>query len=268
MMLDGDMAPAEVLRPLAVASAARAIELNPDLAETNIAFADVKYRFEHDWEAADAAYQRALALAPHAVIVLNPYSRFLCAAGRLDEALHYALAGEQADPLSFEMAASVGVTHYYRREFDDALRYQQRAAELSPNYGPAYFSMGRVHSARGDFSQAVEHIQKAMTLVGEPPAYQAELARNLFLGGRQYSAEQILGRLLLNARNAETGVSYEGIGYVYAALGDLDRAFEWLNRSLDHYFSRLLFIKVDPRADPLRNDPRYAALVRRLGLKP
>ncbi len=244
-----------MLRPLAAASAARAIELNPDLAETNVAFADVKYRFEHDWEAADAAYQRALALAPHAVIVLNPYSRFLCAAGRLDEALHHALAGEQADPLSFEMASSVGLTHYYRREFDDALRYQQRAAELSPNYGPAYFSMGRIHSARGDFSQAVEHIRKAMTLVGEPPSYQAELARNLFLGGWQYSAEQTLGGLLLNARTADTGVSYEGIGYVYAALGDFDRAFEWLNRSLDHYFTRLLFIKVDPRADPLRNDP-------------
>ena len=107
-----------------------------------------------------------------------------------------------------------------------------------------------------------------MTLVGEPPAYQAELARNLFLGGWRNSAEQILGGLLLNARTADTGVSYEGIGYVYAALGDFDRAFEWLNRSLDHYFTRLLFIKVDPRADPLRNDPRYAALVRRLGLKP
>ena len=116
----------------------RAIELNPDLAETNLAFADIKYRFEHDWDAADAAYQRALSLAPTASIVLSPYSRFLCAAGRLDEALQYALAGEQADPLSFEMASSVGVTHYYRREFDDAMRYQQRAAELSPNYGPAY----------------------------------------------------------------------------------------------------------------------------------
>ena len=268
MMLDLDMGPARELQPLATAAAARAIALNPDLAETNLAFADIKYRFEHDWDAADAAYQQALSLAPNASIVLSPYSRFLSAAGRLDEALQYALAGEQADPLSFEMASSVGLTHYYRREFDDALRYQQRAAALSPNYGPAYFSMGRIHSARGDFSQAVEHIRKAMTLYGEGSSYQAELARNLFLGGWQNSAEQILGGLLLNAQTADTGVSYEGIGYVYAAIGDFDRAFEWLNRSLDHYFTRLLFITVDPRADPLRNDPRYAALVRRLGLKP
>jgi serine/threonine protein kinase/tetratricopeptide (TPR) repeat protein len=268
MMLDGDMAPARELQPLAVASAGRAIGLNRDLAETNVAIADVKYRFEHDWDTADAAYQQALAIAPHSSIVLSPYSRFLSAAGRLDEALQYARAGEQSDPLSPEMVASVGVTHYYRREFDEALRYQQRAASLSPNYGPAYFSIGRIHSALGDFPQAVEHIRKAMSLVGEPPSYRAELARNLFLGGWRNSGEQILGGLLLDARTAESGVSYEGIGYVYAALGELDRAFEWLNRSLDHYYARLLFVKVDPRADPLRNDPRFAALVRRLGLKP
>ena len=268
MMLDGDMAPAYELQPLAVAAATRATELNHDLAETNIAYADIKYRFEHDWEAADAAYQQALAIAPHASIVLSPYARYLCAAGRLDEALQYALAGESADPLSAEMVASVGLTHYYRREFSEALRYQQRAASLSPSHGPAYFSMGRAYSAQGDFAQAVEHIRKGMSLVGENPGYQAELARNLFLGGWRNSAEQILGGLLLNARTAKTGVSYEGIGYVYAALGDLDRAFEWLNRSLDHYYARLLFVKVDPRADPLRSDPRFAALVQRLGLKP
>ncbi len=88
------------------------------------------------------------------------------------------------------------------------------------------------------------------------------------LGGWQDAANQTLGRLLLQERQGARDVSYEGIGYVYAAQGDLDRAFEWLNRALDNYFARLLFVKVDPRADPLRSDRRYAALVQRIGLKP
>ena len=112
MMLDFDMGPARELQPLAVAAAARAIDLNPDLAETNLAFADIKYRFEHDWEAADAAYQRALSIAPHASIVLSPYSRFLCAAGRLDEGLEHARAGVDADPLSAEMLSTLAVVHF------------------------------------------------------------------------------------------------------------------------------------------------------------
>ena len=268
MMLDFDMAPAQELHPLASAAAARAIGLNQDLAETNLAFADVKYRFEHDWDVADSAYQRALSIAPHASIVLSPYARFLCAAGRLDDALEHARAGVQADPLSAEMLSTIAVVHLYRREYDQALQSYQRAVTLAKSFGPAYFGMARVYSAQGDYQKAIDLIRQAITLAGENSAYLAEMARNQVLGGWNDAADQTLGRLLLLEREGARDVSYEGIGYVYAALGDLDRAFEWLNRSLDHYFARLLFVKVDPRADPLRNDRRYAALVQRLGLKP
>lgn len=268
MMLDFDMGPARELQPLAVAAAARAIDVNPDLAETNLAFADIKYRFEHDWEAADAAYQRALSIAPHASIVLSPYSRFLCAAGRLDEGLEQARAGVDADPLSAEMLSTLAVVHLYRREFNEALQHYQRATSLAPSFGPAHFGMARVYSAQGDYQKAIDLIRHAMTLAGESATYLAEMARNQALGGWPDAANQTLGRLLLQERQGARDVSYEGIGYVYAAQGDLDRAFEWLNRALDHYFTRLLFVKVDPRADPLRSDRRYAALVQRIGLKP
>jgi TolB-like protein/Tfp pilus assembly protein PilF len=268
MMLDFDMGPARELQPFATAAAARAIELNPDLAETNLAFAFVKYHYEHDWEAADAAYQRALSFAPHASIVLSPYSRFLCAAGRLDEGLEHARAGVDADPLSAEMLSTLAVVHLYRREFNEALDHYQRAVGLAPSFGPAHFGMARVYSAQGDYQKAIDLIRHAMTLSGENATYLAEMARNQVLGGWQDAANQTLGRLLLQERQGGRDVSYEGIGYVYAAQGDLDRAFEWLNRALENYFARLLFVKVDPRADPLRSDRRYAALVQRIGLKP
>jgi TolB-like protein/Tfp pilus assembly protein PilF len=267
MMLDFDLASAGELEPLAIAAAERGFRLNPELLETNVAHADAQFRFRHDWDAADAAYRRALALAPYSSLVLSPYARFLCAAGRLAEADRHARRGAQSDPLSAEMITSVGVVAYYRRDFDEALRWHQRAAELSPTHGPVHMGMARALAAKGDYDRAIESIKRALALVGESHGYQAELARIYAARGWTELAEQTLGGLLVAAREGRN-VPYEGIGYVYAALGRRDQAFEWLNRSLEHYFARMLFLKVDPRADPIRDDPRYAALLQRLGLQP
>ena len=267
LMMEYNLATAAELKPLAIAAAARAVASSPDLPEAHVADADAKFRYQIDWQGADAAYRRALDLAPHASLVVSPYSRFLSAMGRLDEALRLAEEGAAADPLSGEMVSSIAVAHYYRREFDDAIRFQQRALQVAPSYGPAWFGLARAYSGKGDHRLAIQFIQKAQAAVGDHAAYRAELARNYVLAGFPDLADQTLGGLLLEAgRNGPT--SYEGIGYVYAARGDRDRAFEWLNRAMDHYFARMLFLKVDPRADPLRQDPRFTALVQRLGLQP
>lgn len=268
LMLDTDMPAERPLQPLAIAAAAEAMRLGPDVPEANVAFAETKYRFERAWDTADAAFRRAVALAPHTSLVLSPYSRYLCATGDLDDALTYALAGAAADPLSAEMLASVAVTHYYRREYDEALRQYERALEVSPAYGPGFLGRARVYAEQGRYQEATDQINKAIALVGDSAAYRAELARTYALAGWHNMAEQALGGLLLADRERGDDLNHVGIGYVYAALGSHDRAFDWLNRALDHYYARLLFLKVDPRADPLRSDHRYAALVQRLGLKP
>jgi serine/threonine-protein kinase len=268
LMLDTDLPAEQPLQPLAIAAAERAVSLNADLPETNAALAETKYRFERNWEAADTAFRRAAELAPHASLVLSPYTRYLCATGNLDDALKYARAGAAADPLSAEMIASVAVTHYYRREYDEALRQYERALDAAPAYGPGFLGRARVYAEQHRFQQAIDQINKAIALVGNSAAYRAELARTYAMAGWDNMAEQTLGGLLLGDQESGGDLNFVGIGYVYAALGNNDRAFEWLDRALDHYYARMLFIKVDPRADPLRSDPRYAALVQRLGLKP
>jgi Tfp pilus assembly protein PilF len=267
LLLEYNLATAAEVQALAVATASRAAQLGPDLAEAQVADADARFRYATDWDGADAAYARALALAPHAGFVLSPYSRFLCAAGRLDEALRLAEDGAAADPLSPEMVSSVGVVHYYKRNFDEAIRYQEKALAVSPSYGPAYFGIARALSGKGDYQRAIEFIGRAERAVGPHASYRAELARNYALAGWRDLADQTLGGLLVDARQGGP-TSYEGIGFAYAAAGDRDRAFEWLNRALDHYHARKLFIKVDPRVDSLRDDPRFAALLQRLHLQP
>jgi tetratricopeptide (TPR) repeat protein len=269
LMLDAEIPHDEPLQPLAIAAAERAVGLNGDLAEAYVALADGRFRFQRDWDGADAAFRRAVELTPHASLVLSPYARYLCARGQLDDALKYARAGAAADPLSAEMIASVAITHYYRREHDEALREFQRSAQVAPRFGPAYFGQARVYSAQGEYIKAIDYINKASALVDDHPAYRAELARNYVLAGWHNMAEQTLGGLLLGEQSGGGDRrSHVGIGYLYAAMGDNDRAFEWLNRSLDDFYARVLFLKVDPRADPLRSDPRFDALVRRLGLEP
>jgi eukaryotic-like serine/threonine-protein kinase len=268
LLLDAEIPTEQPIQPLAIAAAERAVSINGDYAEGYVALAEARFRFQGDWEGADAAFRRAVAITPHASLVLSPYSRYLCARGQLDDALKYARAGAAADPLSAEMIASVAITHYYRREHDEALRQFQRSVEVTPGYGPGYFGQARVYSARGEYLEAIEHINKAIDLVGDHPAYRAELARNYVLAGWHNMAEQTLGGLLPGERESGGDPSHVGIGYVYAAMGDNDRAFEWLNRALDHFYARVLFLKVDPRANPLRSDPRFDALVRRLGLEP
>jgi serine/threonine-protein kinase len=262
-LLEYNMATSAEVQSLAMAAASRAVSSSPDLAEANVADADMKFRFGRDWDGAEISYRRALALAPHASLVLSPYARYLSASGRLDEALVRAEDGAAADPLAGEMISSVAVVHYYRRDYDEAIRFHEKALQVAPSYGPAYFGMARAFSAKGDYKRAIELIQKAQAVVGDHASYRAELARNYALGGWRDLADQTLGGLLVEARQGGA-TSYEGIGFVYAALGDRDRAFEWLNRAMDHYFARMLFLKVDPRVDPLRGDRRFAELLRRL----
>jgi serine/threonine-protein kinase len=265
-LLEYNMATAAEVQPLAMASASQAVTASPDLPEAQVAYADARFRYATDWDGADAAYRRARALAPHAGFVLSPYARFLSAAGRLDEALKLAEEGAAADPLSGEMVSSVGVVHYLRREYDEAIRSHEQALRVAPSYGPAYFGIARAYSGKGDYPRAIDFVKRAQAAVGDHASYRAELARNYVLAGYRDLADQTLGGLLLEEQQGGAA-SYEGIGFVYAALGNRDRAFEWLNRAMDHYFARMLFLKVDPRVDSLRDDPRFDKLLQRLNLQ-
>jgi Tfp pilus assembly protein PilF len=266
-MLDSDLDDPRVLAPLAIKEARRALELDPHVVEANVAEGDALFRYAHDWAPAERAYRRAVALAPYSSLVLTPYARFLCAAGRLDEALVQARLGAEADPLSGEMLATVAITHYYRREFDAARRWFEQMQQAAPASGPARFGLARVYAAQHDYDRAAALIKEALSLSGDNPSFEAELARVFALRGSDDLARQTLGGILTRSADGRS-LPNEGIGYAYAALGRRDEAFAWFNRAADRSFARLLFLKVDPRMDPVRDDPRYVALLQRFGLQP
>jgi eukaryotic-like serine/threonine-protein kinase len=260
-----DLAPLSEVGPLATAAARQAADLAPDLSEARVALAEVAFKAQRDWVGAEEEYRKALQLAPNASVVLSPFSRFLAAAGRPEEALAKARVGLMADPLSAEMMASVAINEYYLRRFEDAVRTFDKVTAAHPRYGPGFLGRARARSARGDNEAAVLDIKEALTLSGGEPSYLAELARVHAAAGWRNTAEQLLGELLDLSRNGQKLVAPQDLAWVYAALGDHDRALSLLDEALETNHARVLFIRVDPRADPLRQDPRFYQLLERLG---
>jgi tetratricopeptide (TPR) repeat protein len=258
--------PTAEARRLATRAATEALTLDTSLPEAHNALAEVRFKFEWDWRGAERSYLAALALNPGSSLVRSPYSRFLATQGRTDEALEQALLAAESDPLSAEMRTSVGITLYYQRRFVDAIEQYKQALSLDAGFTPAEFGLGRAYAALGRYDEAIAAVQGAMSRAGRRPNYLAELGRIHAEAGQRDRAVAILGQLLEEAARSPRLVGPHGIACIYAALGDRDAAFAWLDKEIDTRSTRILWLKVDPRVDPLRTDPRFDALVHRLGL--
>jgi serine/threonine-protein kinase len=262
----GLLAPGEAAS-LASRAAEQAVALSPDLSEAHVALAEVRFKSDRDWRGAEVEYREALKLSPHASTVRSPYSRFLSADGRPDDALTHALAGVEADPLAPEMIASLGITYYYLRQFDDAIREFSRSVAVNGSYGPGYFGRARAEAENGAFENAIADVRQALKLSGDDSSYVAELARVQAAAGWRNAAEQELGGLLDLSRKPGQIVASQDLAYVYAALGDRERALDLLTDALKANFTRVLFLRVDPRVDVLRQEPRFQDLLRELGTR-
>ena len=251
---------------LANAAASTAVRLNDRLAEAHSRLADVALQYQWDWVGAERSYRRALELNPSHSYTRSQYARFLMAQGRLAEALQQAKRAEQVDPLSPEAKEAVALALYYDRRYDEAITQLRAARDLAPQSAQAHFGLGRVYAGKGANAQAIDELIQAASLSGRSPGIVAELARTYAVSGRKSEAEQLIAELNDRSREPDYHVSPQALAYIYAALGDRDRAFELLTRAFDDRMASVLWLKVDPRVDSLRQDPRYAALVLRLGL--
>ena len=244
-------------RRLAVASAQRAIDLDPNLAEAYGALADVHFLYDWNWQQAGTEYRRALTLNPNYSFARVQYAWYLAAQGQTAEAVRQATQAAEGDPLSAEAVGAVGMMLYFDRKYDAALRQLQRAAALQPMDAQEHGGLARVYAAKRDFPNAIREMQTAARLSDNAPIYVAGLARTYAAAGDAAQARTTLAR----AQAADPSM----LGSVYAALGDRDRAFDFLNRAVAARSPNVLWARVDQRLDPIRQDARFAPLVGRLG---
>jgi tetratricopeptide (TPR) repeat protein len=252
--------------PLAHAAAARALELDPDLAEGHTSLAFALQYYDWDWPRSNDAYQRAIALHPGYATAHQWYADFLSDLGRFDEAFAEIERAVELDPLSAVTGTSHGDTFYYARRYQEAIARYQRTLELDPGYSWARMNLGRALQELGRHDEAIRTFEAALRDTGANLDESPALAHAWAAAGDRPRAETILARVIERWR--EGSVSPYSVANIHAALGDRDQAFEWLERALEDRDRMMVSLRVHPRLDPLRGDPRFADLLRRTGLTP
>jgi adenylate cyclase len=208
-------------------------------------------------------------LSPSNEFAVERYAMFLAARGRVQEGITHLVKVRRLDPLSPFVAYSLASLLTYDGRYEEALVEVQRARALDPADTAMHVVRGRVLSAAGRYEDAIDSFRHALGSVAGVRYALAEIAAAEAGAGRRGEAIRIAQQLEDDkTRDPEEHVHPELLGFLYARLGDHNRAFAWLQRAVDERSARVLWLKVDPRAEPLRNDPRFAALLARMDLQP
>jgi TolB-like protein len=176
------------------------------------------------------------------------------------------ISTELIDPLSYEASSLLGLFLYMGRRYDDAIGELDKTLDLEPNYWPGQSWLGHAYARKGRTSEAVAAIKKALSIAGPFAEPLSALGIAYAIDGRRVDAQKSLEQL--HDRAKSTYVSPYNIATVYAALGDRDQAFAWLEKAYEGRSWYITFLRVDPDLDSLRSDPRFRALMQRVGLRP
>jgi TolB-like protein/Flp pilus assembly protein TadD len=262
---NGILPPKEVY-PRARAAALKALELDDALAEPHAALAFILHDYDWDYAGAEREFQRALELNPHYATAHHWYGILLLAMGRLDEAMAAIERARELDPLSPRINANVGLFLYLTRHYDEAIKELSKAVKLDPSHARTYDYLEWAYQQKGMYKDAVQAAQKAASLRGESPEWVAGLGRAYERGGIRAAK-----RLELERSEAPSSRGYprgEDIARLYALLDEKERALEWLERGSEERTVMPIYLRFDPQLDPLRSDPRFQDLVRRMNFPP
>ena len=247
----------------AKAAAKRALELNPALAEAHTSLAFAQFFGDWDWAASEAGFRRAIALDPGYATGHQWYAEFLGAFGRFDEALVEARAAEELDPLSYAMPTTLVNVFYYARRYDEALEYDRRMAvfSLPPATLGGLADRARILEQCGRAAEAVTEYRSVLQR-DDDPRIVTGLACALALAGQPDEARAELAKL--DAMAADRHVPPYAMAGPLALLGDLDGAFARLEEAFATRDRGMVWVRVNPRFDPLRADARFASLLERM----
>src|SRR5215213_49366 len=243
----------------AEAAARKALELDEGLISAHIALAALK-RNAWDWGAAEQEYQRAFELNPNHVGAHFGYASYLSLMGRHEQAIAEAKHARELDPLTPRATSTVANVHYFARQYDQAINFSMKTLELDPTSSGAHLILGYTYAAKGMNAEAIAAYEEAIKLGGDSSATQIFLGAAYAQAGEHERARTILLRL-----EASKGyVSPGELAVLYGALGERERAFTSLERAYAGQDLQLQFLKADPAFDPLRSDPRFIDLMRRV----
>jgi len=246
--------------------AEEALKLDDTLAEAHTALARVEQQ-EWDWAGAEREYQRAIELNPSDPLARIWYAIYLYAMQRFEEAVAQAERAQRLDPVSPLVNTWAGAAYSFAGRPEEAMVSWQKALELDPSYSDASIVLARTYVTKGLYLQAIAELQKARIFNPREPFVVGALAHAYARAGQREEALKLLGEL--KRIEAERGsIPTFSFIWAYAGLNDKEHAFAWLEKSYQERRDRMVWLNVDPLLDPLRPDPRFHELVRRVGLLP
>jgi len=248
------------------AAAEKALQIDPTLSEPHSFLAFVDWYYEWNWPAAEEEYKRALALDPNSVVAHQFYGISLSSLPRAGEGIAEARKAVEIDPLSPEANTLLGLGFYYAHRYTDAIAQFRATLETEPNYSIAHLWLGNAYVQNGEWERGLAELRRAQELDPHNPDVMSGLGHAYAVAGDRDAAQRVIEEL--HQQSQEKYVSPYYFALIHAALGDLDQAFTLLDRAYDDRGFYIASLKVEPMLDPLRADPRFAALLKKVGLDP
>ena len=252
--------------PKAKAAAMRALELDDTLAEAHATLARTLMIYDWEWAGAEKEFKRAIDLNAGYAKAHQWYGGYLDAIGRRDDAITEAKRARELDPLLPIMNFELGLAFYYNRDYDKAIEELQETLALDADFPPAHGELPAAYELKGMYDQAVAGFQKGLAASGTNEWYfsKSGLGHVYAVSGRTGEARAVLNELThLSEREY---VPADRIALIYAGLGEKDQAFAWLEKAYGERSFNMAWLKVEPRWDSLRDDPRFKAMLKRMNL--
>jgi TolB-like protein/Tfp pilus assembly protein PilF len=256
--VDSQAPPMEVL-PQAMRAARQALELDENLAESHVSLALALGLHDYDWEGCERHLERAVELNPGSATAQYVYGAYLALRGRLDAALPAAVQAVLLDPVSVMINRFLAAMYLYRREYELAIDQCRKTILLDQGQAASYVFLGRMYLARNEPEFALATFQKARDLSSDHPFILGWIGHALARMGRCSDSREIFASV------SESGALAPML--VHIGLGEVDGAFACLAQACDQRYSYIVNLQVDPLFDPLRTDPRFDAILDRMGLR-
>jgi TolB-like protein/Tfp pilus assembly protein PilF len=256
---DYDGLPPGEAYPKAKEAALRALEIDDTLAEAHTSLAMIKASYEWDWAGAEQSFRQAIELNPNYATARQWYGEYLAGMGRHQDALAEIRRAQALDPLSLIVRSVEAWVCYYAREYDQMIAQCRRVIEMDATFGEAYAYLGLAYEQKGMFREAMDAYQKYSTLTGYNTPKATRLRASAIADRRDY------WRKMVELAQPPTGSEFDA-AQAWSQLGETDKALDSLEKVHANRDYHILYLKVHPNLDPLRQAPRFQDLLRRVGL--
>jgi TolB-like protein/tRNA A-37 threonylcarbamoyl transferase component Bud32/Flp pilus assembly protein TadD len=258
--------PAEKVLTKAKAAIAKALEIDEQLAEAHASSAAIKMDLEWDFDGAEKEYRLAIKLKPDYASVHQWYAGMFQSLGRNEEAIKESQIARNLDPLSPRIGLAAGLCLYYARRYSQAIEELNKTLELDPNHLGIYSALGNAYEATGKYEEAIRAFLQSIERSGGSKDRDVDMASCYALMGKRDEAREMLDHLI--AYSKENYVPSSSIAMVFSTLGDKEQTFFWLEKAFRERDPQLIeIIRGQHRFDPLRSDPRFTDLLKRIGLE-